>query len=81
MLYICLVLPQKHIWISVIQGMLLKIHVSLCKFILSMCTMYMQDPTEARRGSQLSWNWSSNQLEVLGTKLGASARAVSPFNC
>lgn len=33
-----------------------------------MCFIYIQIPTEARRGHRISWKWSSRQLWVLSTE-------------
>lgn len=52
----------------------------LCEF---MCMIWVQVPTEARRGFQVSWNWSYRQLQtplMLETEYRDSERAVS-LNC
>lgn len=41
------------------------------------CTVCVQEPTGARRGHQITWNWS---MSVLGTEPGTSARTVSALH-
>lgn len=82
--YVCLVLPQRHFWMSVIQGTFLKMDVYVCKFIcVHVHHVHARPHRSQMRGSTLLELGFQSVVSHLGgarNQTWASAGAVSPFN-